>query len=204
MDFVLIDIEEDKQVPMLLGIPFLDTGATLIDVKKGELTLRLGDEKVHFNLNQCLKRSDFDNAECKIVEQVVPINSELKYGCKIQSSKNENEKNFQYIEDLEVEFLNSRFELKETVLSLNENSKEKPSSSEKKGQEVEMFFEGLILKELPKHMKSCHMSTLIWIKFFPEATHSVSVQVQILSCELNSSNFPNSEIFVNNLVLRSH
>ena len=85
---------------MLLGIPFLAIGATLIDVKKGELTLRVGDEKVHFNLNQCLKRSDFDNAECNIVEQVVPINSELKYDCKIQSSKNENEKNFQYIENL--------------------------------------------------------------------------------------------------------
>ena len=30
--------------------------------------------------------------------------------------------NFQYIEDLEVEFLNSSFELKETILGLNENS----------------------------------------------------------------------------------
>ena len=34
MDVVVIDIEEDKQVPMLLRRPFLDTGATLIDVKK--------------------------------------------------------------------------------------------------------------------------------------------------------------------------
>ena len=55
MDFVVIDIEEDKQVLLLLGRPFLAAGATLIDVKKGELTLGVGDEKVHFNLNQCLK-----------------------------------------------------------------------------------------------------------------------------------------------------
>ena len=34
MDFVVIDIEEDKQVPLLLGRPFLATGAALIDVKK--------------------------------------------------------------------------------------------------------------------------------------------------------------------------
>ena len=34
MDFVVIDIEEDKQVPLLLGKLFLATGATLIDVKK--------------------------------------------------------------------------------------------------------------------------------------------------------------------------
>ena len=34
VDFVVIDIEEDKQVPLLLGRPFLPTGAALIDVKK--------------------------------------------------------------------------------------------------------------------------------------------------------------------------
>ena len=34
VDFVVIDIEEDKQVPLLLGRPFLTTGATLIDMKK--------------------------------------------------------------------------------------------------------------------------------------------------------------------------
>ena len=51
VDFVVIDIEEDKQVPPLLGRPFLATGVALIDVKKGEITLRVGDEAVHFNLN---------------------------------------------------------------------------------------------------------------------------------------------------------
>ena len=62
VDFVVIDIEEDKEVPLLLGRPFLATGATLIDVKKRELTLRVGTEEVHFNMNQSLKRSDFERA----------------------------------------------------------------------------------------------------------------------------------------------
>ena len=35
VDFVVIYIEEDKQVPLLLGRPFLATRAALIDVKKG-------------------------------------------------------------------------------------------------------------------------------------------------------------------------
>ena len=35
LDFVVIDIKEDKQVPLLLGRPFLAIGATLIDVNKG-------------------------------------------------------------------------------------------------------------------------------------------------------------------------
>ena len=36
--------------------------------------------------------------------------------------------NFQYLEHLEVEFLNSNFKLKEAVLNVEENSIEKSSS----------------------------------------------------------------------------
>ena len=44
VDFVVNDIEEDKKIPLILGRPFLAIGATLINVKKGELTLRVGTE----------------------------------------------------------------------------------------------------------------------------------------------------------------
>ena len=37
-DFVVLDIEEDQEVPLILGRPFLATGRALIDVQKGELT----------------------------------------------------------------------------------------------------------------------------------------------------------------------
>ena len=97
VDFMVIDIEEDKQVPLPLGRPFLATEAALIEVKKGELTLRVGDEAVHFNLNQSLKQPEFDNTYCKIVEKKVPFSFELINDGKIRSSMNENEMNFQYI-----------------------------------------------------------------------------------------------------------
>ena len=108
-----MNLEEHKQVLLLLGRPFLATGATLIDVKKGELTLRVEDEHVHFHLNQSLKQFDDDNADCNSVEQIVPINAEPVYDCKIQNSMNENEINFQYIEAHDVEYLNSSFNLKQ-------------------------------------------------------------------------------------------
>ena len=54
VDFVVMKMEEETQVPLLLGRPFLETGAALIDVKKGELTVRVGNEAVHFNLNKSL------------------------------------------------------------------------------------------------------------------------------------------------------
>ena len=136
VDFVAIDIEEDKQVPLLLGRPFLTTGATLINVRKGELTLRVGDEVVHFNLNHSLKQPELSNADCEIVETKIPITSELINDCNFQSSMNENEMNFQYLEHLEVEFLDSNVKLKKTVLSIEENNTKKSSSYKEEDAEV--------------------------------------------------------------------
>ena len=59
VDFVVVDMEEDKQMPLLLRRLLLASRVALIDVKKGELTLRVGDEKVHLNHNQSLKQPDF-------------------------------------------------------------------------------------------------------------------------------------------------
>ena len=60
MDFVIMKMEEDTQVPLLLGRPFLATGVALIDVQKGELTIRVGNEAVNFNLNRSLEHPDVD------------------------------------------------------------------------------------------------------------------------------------------------
>ena len=125
VDFVVVDMEEDTQAPLLLKRPFLATRAALIDVKKGELTFRVGEEAVHFNLNKSLKQSECESTDCKTVETIVPISPELIFGYNFQNSINENEMNFQYLENLDFEFLNSRCDLKETVLSLNENSTKK-------------------------------------------------------------------------------
>ena len=121
-------------------------------MKKGELTLRVGDVVVHFNLNHSLKQLDFDTIDCKIVGTKASISSKLINDCKIQSSMNEKEMNFQYIDVLDVEFLKSNFESKETVLSVDETSIEK-CINEQKIEETETSSEGLTLKELPSHLK---------------------------------------------------
>ena len=81
VNFVVINMKEDKQVPLLLGRPFLATGATLIDVKKRELTRRVGDEALHFNLNHSLKQPNLSSADCEIAETKIPISSELATAC---------------------------------------------------------------------------------------------------------------------------
>ena len=39
VDFVILDIDDDVEVPLILGRPFLNTSRTLIDVKGGKMTL---------------------------------------------------------------------------------------------------------------------------------------------------------------------
>ena len=50
MDFVVMDIKEDGEVPLILGRPFMKIVRIIVDVDKGELQLRPQEEEVTFNL----------------------------------------------------------------------------------------------------------------------------------------------------------
>ena len=47
-NFIVLDMEEDKEIPIILGRPFLATGKALIDVQKGELKLRALENEITF------------------------------------------------------------------------------------------------------------------------------------------------------------
>nr|XP_010914858.1 uncharacterized protein LOC105040154 [Elaeis guineensis] len=51
VDFIILDMEEDREVPLILGYPFLATGKALIDVHEGKLTLRVGQEEMGVSKN---------------------------------------------------------------------------------------------------------------------------------------------------------
>ena len=153
MDFVVMQMEEDTQVPLLLGRPFLATGVALIDIQKGELTLRVGDEAMHFNINRSLEHPNVESDSCMAVRNTSLLNDELNSNCIIQHSINEIEMNFQYLESFDCEVLPSKLFNKETVSSINENSQEEESSQEQQTHEQETSAEGLTLKELPSHLK---------------------------------------------------
>nr|GEX47923.1 DNA-directed DNA polymerase [Tanacetum cinerariifolium] len=56
-NFVVVDFEPDPQVPLILGRCFLKTSRALIDVHKGELTLRIANEAITYNLDQTVRYS---------------------------------------------------------------------------------------------------------------------------------------------------
>ncbi|GJX29506.1 reverse transcriptase domain-containing protein, partial [Tanacetum coccineum] len=55
VDFIVIDYDVDPRVPLMLGRPFLRMAHALVDVYGEELTLRVGDEKLTFNVESTSK-----------------------------------------------------------------------------------------------------------------------------------------------------
>nr|XP_016457497.1 PREDICTED: uncharacterized protein LOC107781324 [Nicotiana tabacum] len=55
-DFVILDCEVDREVPIILGRPFLATGRAICDVEAGELKFHLNDEEVIFQIQKSMKQ----------------------------------------------------------------------------------------------------------------------------------------------------
>ena len=63
VNFVVLNFEEDEDVPLILDMPFLYTTKAIIDVYDGTLTLRVGDESYKFDVYQGMKYPS-DNDLC--------------------------------------------------------------------------------------------------------------------------------------------
>ncbi|GKE65038.1 reverse transcriptase domain-containing protein [Tanacetum coccineum] len=53
--FTVVDYDVNLHVPLILGRPFLWTACALVDVHGQELTIRVGDEKLTFNVESTSK-----------------------------------------------------------------------------------------------------------------------------------------------------
>ncbi|CAJ2636002.1 unnamed protein product [Trifolium pratense] len=75
-DFVILDMNEDSEVPLLLGRPFLATGRALIDVELGELMLSFQNEQVTFNVFESMRHQN-ENPQCCRVGVVEELDEEI-------------------------------------------------------------------------------------------------------------------------------
>ncbi|XP_052290908.1 uncharacterized protein LOC107175740 [Citrus sinensis] len=55
VDFIVLDMAEDIELPLIRGRPFLATGRALIDVHEGKLILRVQNEQAIFNVYTPIK-----------------------------------------------------------------------------------------------------------------------------------------------------
>ncbi|KAH9697740.1 hypothetical protein KPL71_023731 [Citrus sinensis] len=80
VDFIVLDFEADKEVSIILRRPFLATGKTLIDVQKGELTMRVNNQQVTFNVLDAMKSSD-EIEDCNFITVVDFVVAERLHSC---------------------------------------------------------------------------------------------------------------------------
>ena len=153
VDFIILDMEEDSQVPLLLGRPFLAIGAALIDMQKGVLTLTVGEEAAAFNLIKSMPNIDKDREYFNVVDDGNTYNPDVPNDCNTQIFINEKEINSQYIEDDYSDCPYHNFHSVETVLSLKHNRNEKGEIHQETSEE------GLVLKELPIQLKYAYLES---------------------------------------------
>jgi len=68
-----MEMQEDSQIPIILGRPFLATACAMIDVKNGRLSLHVGEEKLEFNVSKVMASPSLEDACCRVdfIEKVV-------------------------------------------------------------------------------------------------------------------------------------
>ncbi|KAL6544068.1 histone deacetylase [Orobanche gracilis] len=78
VDFIILDMDEDQDIPIILGRPFLATGRALIDVEERKLILRVQDKQVIFNILETLKNPPTHDYCLRIDAIEVMVNDSLE------------------------------------------------------------------------------------------------------------------------------
>ncbi|XP_075515708.1 uncharacterized protein LOC142550519 [Primulina tabacum] len=146
-DFVILDMEEDQDAPLIFERPFLATGRALIDVHKGELTLRVGGEEVIFNIYHALKGSN-EVSTCKSIDI---IDSCMSLEC--AGTRNPLESCLTSAAGTVDE---NNWEVKEQLLALEASQKERkmdaPLEEFEVNEHTKVIPPSPDLKELPSHL----------------------------------------------------
>lgn len=58
IDFVVLEMHEDEEIPLILGRPFLETGRCMIDIEEGTMTLKVYDEELKIDVQNTMKYKD--------------------------------------------------------------------------------------------------------------------------------------------------
>ncbi|XP_050909138.1 uncharacterized protein LOC127122907 [Lathyrus oleraceus] len=55
VDFVILEMHEDEEIPLILGRPFLETRWCMIDIEEGTMTLKVYDEELKIDVRNTMK-----------------------------------------------------------------------------------------------------------------------------------------------------
>ena len=91
VDFVVIDMEEEHDTPLILGWPFMKTARMMIDIDDGLMKVWIQDEEVSFNLFEVMKYSNDNGPYVKvddIEEAIWDVSSEVHLSTPLEGTLN--------------------------------------------------------------------------------------------------------------------
>ncbi|XP_050909126.1 uncharacterized protein LOC127122895 [Lathyrus oleraceus] len=79
VDFVILEMPEDEEIPFILGRPFLETGRCLINIEEGIMTLKVYDEELKIVVRNTMKYKDdiCTSHTIEVLDQVMTYDSPL-------------------------------------------------------------------------------------------------------------------------------
>ncbi|XP_073279577.1 uncharacterized protein [Primulina huaijiensis] len=158
-DFVVLDMEEDIEMPLILGRPFLATGKALIDVQEGQLRLRMGEEEITFNVfnalkhtlhsDSCFRIDAFDSLVCNYVQDATKDPLEATLTNELREDELDEEK-----AEI-VAYLNANHPWKRPIRMRLEDLRDRTDLTSQKSSIEEP--PTLELKPLPSHLKYVYL-----------------------------------------------
>jgi hypothetical protein len=78
VDFVILEMPEDEEIPLILGRPFLETGRCMIDIEEGTMTLKVYDEELKIDVRNTMQYKDDIGTSntIEIIDQVIAQENE--------------------------------------------------------------------------------------------------------------------------------
>nr|GEX53797.1 reverse transcriptase domain-containing protein [Tanacetum cinerariifolium] len=87
-DFIILEMKEDNKVSLILGRPFLHTADAVIRVKRKQLNLGVGTERMIFNIDSAIKHSYSNDDTCSSIDVIDEILEEDFNALLDEESKN--------------------------------------------------------------------------------------------------------------------
>ncbi|XP_019460051.1 PREDICTED: uncharacterized protein LOC109359809 [Lupinus angustifolius] len=72
IDFAVIDISEDMEIPLILGRPFMRTTKMGIEMENGKLLVRVADDEIEFDIFHAMQHPK-DKGKCPQVDVIEEI-----------------------------------------------------------------------------------------------------------------------------------
>jgi hypothetical protein len=145
-DFVIMDIEEDPEAPILFGRPFLTTGKAVIDTAAREVTFKMDGNEVTFNIDDMMSKKK-EKTECYQVDVIEEL-----VGEQLGRPRPGVERALLQSLEKEEEEMDEETNLNVRWFAMSEENKF-PQRYEPLGVSIEEEPKPLELKELPEHLK---------------------------------------------------